>query len=140
MIDEAILLLKNNEYLTNREEEQIAEWLEELKAYRTLDKTNFSDGYNAGYSKAENDYYAQSEKDRQSSYDCGYEIGYNKAIDEETINQIEFIKILANRLDANECPTRIKADAIRLRRELNTLSKMQDWDSRWNRMKEKCDK
>ena len=26
--------------------EQIAEWLEELKAYRTLDKTNFSDGYN----------------------------------------------------------------------------------------------
>ena len=61
-------------------------------------------------------------------------------IDEETINQIEFIKILANRLDANECPTRIKADAIRLRRELNTLSKMQDWESRWNRMKEKCDK
>lgn len=44
-------------------------------------------------------------------------------INEETINQIEFIKILANRLDANECPTRIKADAIRLRRELNTLSK-----------------
>lgn len=61
-------------------------------------------------------------------------------IDEETINQIEFIKILANRLDANECPNRIKADAIRLRRELNTLSKMQDWESRWNRMKEKCDK
>ena len=61
-------------------------------------------------------------------------------IDEETINQLEFIKILANRLDANECPTRIKADAIRLRRELNTLSKMQDWESRWNRMKEKCDK
>lgn len=25
---------------------QIAEWLEELKKYRTLDKTNFSDGYN----------------------------------------------------------------------------------------------
>ena len=28
------------------EHEQRAEWLEELKAYRTLDKTNFSDGYN----------------------------------------------------------------------------------------------
>ena len=28
------------------EHEQLAEWLEELKAYRTLDKTNFSDGYN----------------------------------------------------------------------------------------------
>lgn len=25
---------------------QCSEWLEELKAYRTLDKTNFSDGYN----------------------------------------------------------------------------------------------
>ena len=25
---------------------QCAEWLEELKAYRTLDKTNFSDGFN----------------------------------------------------------------------------------------------
>lgn len=61
-------------------------------------------------------------------------------IDKETINQIEFIKILANRLDANECPTRIKADAIRLRRELNTLSKLQDWDSRWSRLKEKRDK
>lgn len=29
-----------------QEYEQLAEWLEELKAYRTLDKTNFSDGYN----------------------------------------------------------------------------------------------
>lgn len=28
------------------EHEQLAEWLEELKVYRTLDKTNFSDGYN----------------------------------------------------------------------------------------------
>lgn len=30
----------------NREYMQIAEWLEELKAMRNLDKTNFSDGYN----------------------------------------------------------------------------------------------
>lgn len=27
---------------------QIAEWLEELKAVRNLDKSNFSDGYNKG--------------------------------------------------------------------------------------------
>ena len=58
-------------------------------------------------------------------------------IDEETIKQIEFIKTLANRLDGNECPTRIKDDAIRLRRELNKLSKMQDWDSRWRRLNDK---
>ena len=29
-----------------QESEQLAQWMEELKAYRTLDKTNFSDGYN----------------------------------------------------------------------------------------------
>ena len=57
-------------------------------------------------------------------------------MDRETVKQIDFIKELANRLDASECPTRIKADAIRLRRELNTLAKMQEWDSRWQRMKE----
>ena len=28
--------------------EHLAEWLEELKAMRSLDKTNFSDGYNRG--------------------------------------------------------------------------------------------
>lgn len=48
-----------------------------------------------------------------------------------TEKQIEFIRELANRLDADECPTRIKADAIRLRRELNTLSKMQEWEYRY---------
>lgn len=30
------------------EHEQLAEWLEELKAMKNLDKTNFSDGYNRG--------------------------------------------------------------------------------------------
>ena len=30
------------------EHEQLAEWLEELKDMRNLDKTNFSDGYNRG--------------------------------------------------------------------------------------------
>lgn len=29
-----------------QEHEQLVAWLEELKAYRTLDKTNFSDGFN----------------------------------------------------------------------------------------------
>ena len=33
-IDEAIELLENCEYLTNREEKQLAEWLKELKVYR----------------------------------------------------------------------------------------------------------
>ena len=33
-IDEAIEILKNGGYLTNREEEQIAAWLEELKMLR----------------------------------------------------------------------------------------------------------
>ena len=30
------------------EHEQLAEWLEELKSMKNLDKTNFSDGYNRG--------------------------------------------------------------------------------------------
>lgn len=30
----------------SEEHEQLAEWLEELKAMKNLDKTNFSDGYN----------------------------------------------------------------------------------------------
>ena len=72
--------------------EQIAEWLEELKELRK-EKDKFdrnlkffneinSKCFNKGYSKAENDYHAQSEKDRHSSYDCGYEVGYAKAIDD----------------------------------------------------------
>lgn len=32
----------------NEKYRQLAEWLEELKAMRNLDKTNFSDGYNKG--------------------------------------------------------------------------------------------
>lgn len=71
--------------------DQLAEWLEELKELRK-EKDKFdrnlkffneinSKCFNKGYSKAENDYHAQSEKDRQSSYDCGYEAGYLKAID-----------------------------------------------------------
>ena len=32
----------------NEKYKQLAEWLEELKAMRNLDKSNFSDGYNKG--------------------------------------------------------------------------------------------
>lgn len=35
-------------YVTKDEWHQIAEWLEELKAMRNLDKTNYSDGYEKG--------------------------------------------------------------------------------------------
>ena len=51
-IDETITMLKfNNKHiadLKNDDLQQLAEWLEELKAMRNLDKTNFSDGYNRG--------------------------------------------------------------------------------------------
>lgn len=63
--------------------EQLAEWLEELKELRELKASHlYAVAFNRGYTKAENDYHAQSEKDRQSSYDCGYELGYSKAIDD----------------------------------------------------------
>lgn len=57
-IDEAIEVLKNGEYLTNREEEQIAEWLEELK---TIKSDGFTDnlldmGFTKGYNKALDDF------------------------------------------------------------------------------------
>ena len=54
-IDEAIAMMHEwADYECYNEEQihaseafnQIAEWLEELKAYTTLDKTNFSDEYN----------------------------------------------------------------------------------------------
>lgn len=69
-----------------QENEQLAEWLEELKMLRELKnehrKIGNIEGFNKGYCKAENDYHAQSEKDRQSSYDCGFVEGYNKEIDD----------------------------------------------------------
>ena len=63
--------------------EQVAEWLEDYKQIKMLVPIEqaLKTEYNKGYSKAENDYHAQSEKGRQSSYDCGYDAGYNKAID-----------------------------------------------------------
>lgn len=67
-IDEAIENYKkdsqfyNNEFEPQLEEEykQLVEWLEELKAMRKLDKTNFSDGYN----KAIDDCIFAIEKDK----------------------------------------------------------------------------
>lgn len=57
-IDEVIEVLKNGEYLTNREEEQIAEWLEELKAIKSDGFTdNLLDmGFTKGYNKALDDF------------------------------------------------------------------------------------
>ena len=53
-----------------QESEQLVEWLEELKALRDNNYKDFY--YDKGYSKAENDYHKQSEKDRQSAYELGY--------------------------------------------------------------------
>lgn len=54
-IDEAIKELKNFNYLTNSEELQLAEWLEELKVYQQHDII-CRKGYNAGYNKAIDDF------------------------------------------------------------------------------------
>ena len=85
-LDEAIKMCEYVFTFSSEEYEQLAEWLEELKLLRELKdehrKIGNIEGFNKGYSKAENDYYAQSEKDRQSSYDCGYWIGYKMAIDD----------------------------------------------------------
>lgn len=54
-IDEAIKELKNFNYLTNSEELQIAEWLEELKVYQQHEII-CRKGYNAGYNKAIDDF------------------------------------------------------------------------------------
>ena len=54
-IDEAIKELKNFSYLTNSEELQIAEWLEELKIYQQHEII-CNKGYNAGYNKAIDDF------------------------------------------------------------------------------------
>ncbi|MDY3854782.1 MAG: hypothetical protein SO170_07515 [Butyribacter sp.] len=52
---------------SGRYHERLAEWLEELKMLRELKdehrKIGNIEGFNKGYSKAKNDYYAQSEKD-----------------------------------------------------------------------------
>ena len=65
-IDEFIELLKNGEYLTIREEKQIAKWLEELKtlkensiqkeAFEKMKSKAHRHGYRQGYSKAIDDF------------------------------------------------------------------------------------
>lgn len=71
-IDEVIEHYKNIKSCNEckKEHEQFAEWLEELKALRDNNYKDFY--YDKGYSKAENDYHKQSEKDRQSAYELGY--------------------------------------------------------------------
>ena len=85
-IDEAIEILKNGGYLTNREEKQIAEWLEKLKAIKsdgfTYDLLNM--GFTKGYNKAIDDFAtlmkAKINKD-WATYTTYGPITYNRLID-----------------------------------------------------------
>lgn len=61
-----------------KEHEQLAEWLEELKAMRNLDKTNFSDGYNRGI----DDFIHAVDKH------CGYYAGECKNITRDDLLEI----------------------------------------------------
>lgn len=86
-IDEFIELLKNGGYLTNREEEQIAEWLEELKDIKSDGFTN--DLLNMGFTK-----------------------GYNKAIDdckELTFREVVYCDSLNDRTEFRELAEQLKA-------------------------------
>lgn len=47
----------------------------EIKSLQNAFGEIYERGKSDGYKKAENDYHTQTEKDRQSSYDCGYEKG-----------------------------------------------------------------
>lgn len=49
--------------------------------FKMADKA-YEKGRAEGYSKAENDYFAQSQKDREDTYNCGYAIGRRNTIDE----------------------------------------------------------
>ena len=64
--------------------EQLAEWLERLKVYESDEFTSGLQklSYQQGYSKAESDYFEKTQIDRESSYKIGYEVGYNRAIDD----------------------------------------------------------
>ena len=51
----------------------------------------YKSGYNAGYSKAENDYCAKTEDDRQSSYELGLNVAWEaarKLSDSKNVNEI----------------------------------------------------
>ena len=62
----------------NREYMQIAEWLEQIKSMRNLDKTNFFDGYN----RAIDDFIHAIDKH------CGYYAGECKNLTREEILKI----------------------------------------------------
>lgn len=62
----------------SKEYRQIAEWLEELKAMRNLDKTNFSDGYNT----AIDDFIRAVDKH------CGYYAGECKNLTRDDLLEI----------------------------------------------------
>lgn len=86
-IDVAIAECKENDLC------QIAEWLEELKAYRTLDKTNFSDGYN----KAIDDFVKKISESNQGHWRVTkYE--HCEAISETMSYDIGTIKLIAEQL------------------------------------------
>ena len=86
--------------------EQLAEWLEDYKQIKMLVPIEqaLKTEYNKGYSKAENDYYVQSEKDRQSSYDCGYEAGYFNGIYAYMNKLCNHCIQQSNECDKFECP------------------------------------
>lgn len=48
--------------------------------------------------------------------------------------QIAFIKELSNRLDEKQCDTQLKADAKRIRRELQILINMSSIEYRWGKI------
>ena len=75
-IDDVIKALKNGEYLTDREQEQIAEWLEELKTLR-LDSCMIHlperlQLVENGYNKALNDFVNACEKQFITMYEQRY--------------------------------------------------------------------
>lgn len=79
-------LKKNKEtaFLDVNDKEKTVSWLEELKRRREYDGEIVGGGalnnaYQQGYSKAENDYFENTQIDRESSYKIGYEVGYHKA-------------------------------------------------------------
>ena len=99
-----------------QESEQLVEWLEELKALRDNNYKDFY--YDKGYSKAENDYHKQSEKDRQSAYELGYINAIND-FKKEIIDMVNDFPTVEN--DSGEIrPMRIEEMCEIITEQLNT--------------------
>lgn len=60
----------------------------------------YNRGYTAGYSKAENDYYAKTEDDRQSSYELGLNMAWEAARKLVFMDYRECNKVLGYNLDS----------------------------------------